>query len=89
MNGCPDTDGDGVGDNNDTCIDVPGPTENNGCPWPDTDGDTVLDKDDNCPEVAGLVSNNGCPQPTKEIMDELNAVGAKVPFKLNKSAFGK
>ena len=89
MNGCPDTDGDGVGDNNDTCTDVPGPIENNGCPWPDTDGDTVLDKDDNCPEVAGLVSNNGCPQPTKEIMDELNAVGAKVPFKLNKSAFGK
>ena len=89
MNGCPDSDGDGVADNIDSCVDVAGPSENNGCPWPDTDGDTVLDKDDKCPEVSGLVSNNGCPQPTKEVMEELNAVGAKVPFKLNKSDFGK
>ena len=88
MNGCPDSDGDGVADNIDSCVDVAGPVENNGCPWPDTDGDTVLDKDDKCPEVAGLVSNQGCPQPTKEVMDELNAMGAKVPFELNKADLG-
>ncbi len=88
MNGCPDSDGDGVGDNVDSCVDVAGPVDNNGCPWPDTDGDTVLDKDDKCPEVAGLVSNEGCPQPTKEVMDELNAMGAKVPFELNKALLG-
>jgi outer membrane protein OmpA-like peptidoglycan-associated protein len=83
MNGCPDSDGDGVGDNVDSCVDVAGPVANNGCPWPDTDGDTILDKDDKCPNTPGLVNNNGCPQPTKEIMEELNAVGAKVPFSLN------
>ena len=83
MNGCPDSDGDGVADNMDSCVDVAGPVANNGCPWPDTDGDTILDKDDKCPNTPGLVNNNGCPQPTKEIMEELNAVGAKVPFSLN------
>ena len=39
-------------------------------------------------QVAGLVSNAGCPTPTKEIMEELNAVGAKVPFQLNKADLG-
>jgi len=88
MNGCPDADGDGVANNVDSCVDVAGPAENNGCPWPDSDGDTVLDKDDKCPNVAGLVSNEGCPQPSKAIMEELNAVGAKVPFQLNKADLG-
>jgi outer membrane protein OmpA-like peptidoglycan-associated protein len=83
FNGCPDNDGDGVADNVDSCKDVAGPVANSGCPWPDTDGDTILDKDDKCPNTPGLITNNGCPQPTKEIMEELNAVGAKVPFSLN------
>ena len=88
MNGCPDSDGDGVANNVDSCVEIAGPSENNGCPWPDSDGDTVLDKDDKCPNVAGLVSNEGCPQPSKAIMEELNAVGAKVPFQLNKADLG-
>ena len=88
MNGCPDSDGDGVANNLDSCVEIAGPSENNGCPWPDSDGDTVLDKDDKCPNVAGLVSNEGCPQPSKAIMEELNAVGAKVPFQLNKADLG-
>tara|TARA_R110001592_G_scaffold262558_1_gene527621 strand:- start:4664 stop:6742 length:2079 start_codon:yes stop_codon:yes gene_type:complete len=56
-----DKDEDGVLDKVDGCPEVPGPIENNGCPWPDTDGDQVLDKDDNCPEEAGIIENNGCP----------------------------
>jgi outer membrane protein OmpA-like peptidoglycan-associated protein len=56
-----DKDEDGVMDKMDECPKIPGPVENNGCPWPDTDGDTVLDKDDRCPEEAGEVENNGCP----------------------------
>ena len=36
MNGCPDTDGDGVGDNVDECVDEVGSPDNNGCPWPDS-----------------------------------------------------
>ena len=58
-----DRDKDGVLDKDDLCPDVPGPVENDGCPWPDTDGDGILDKDDACPEVAGPKENNGCPWP--------------------------
>ena len=57
--GCPDTDEDGIPDNEDDCPEDAGPAENKGCP--DTDGDGVLDKDDTCPEVAGLAELNGCP----------------------------
>ena len=88
MGGCPDTDGDGVADVDDGCVEVAGPVENSGCPWPDSDGDSVLDKDDKCPNVAGLVNNAGCPNPSEEIMEKLNAVGAKVPFELNKAVLG-
>ena len=88
MNGCPDSDGDGVSDNIDTCSDLAGPAANNGCPWPDTDGDGVLDKDDKCPNTEGLTTYNGCPVPTKEIMEQLNAVGAMIPFQLNKAELG-
>ena len=40
---------------------MPGPKENQGCPWPDTDKDGVLDKDDDCPLEPGPASNRGCP----------------------------
>lgn len=56
-----DKDGDGVLDRDDLCPEIPGPAENDGCPWPDTDGDGILDKDDHCPEVAGLAEFHGCP----------------------------
>lgn len=69
-----DRDKDGVLDKDDLCPDVPGPVENNGCPWPDTDGDGVLDKDDACPEVPGLVALNGCPDTDGDgIADHLDA----------------
>jgi outer membrane protein OmpA-like peptidoglycan-associated protein len=42
---------------------VPGPRENQGCPWPDTDGDGIPDKDDRCPTVPGPKENQGCPWP--------------------------
>ena len=54
-----DTDGDGVYDKEDACIDVAGLKEFNGCP--DADGDGVKDSDDACPNVAGLAAMNGCP----------------------------
>ena len=88
MNGCPDSDGDSVADNVDNCADVAGPAANNGCPWPDSDSDGVLDKDDKCPNTAGLTAYNGCPVPTKEIMAQLNEVGAMIPFQLNKAELG-
>jgi OmpA-OmpF porin, OOP family len=57
--GVPDTDGDGIPDNNDLCKEVKGPAQFMGCP--DTDGDGIPDNKDNCPEVAGVAANNGCP----------------------------
>ena len=53
-----DTDGDGVFDKDDECIDVPGLAEFNGCP--DTDGDGITDAKDDCPDVAGTPEFNGC-----------------------------
>ena len=58
-----DTDGDGVADKDDACVDVAGPKENKGCPWSDTDVDGLAEKDDKCPTVAGPKENNGCPWP--------------------------
>src|SRR5690606_38989760 len=64
-NGCPDTDGDGICDNNDACPEEAGPAENNGCPILDRDGDGILDEDDACPDTPGVASSiegcNGCP----------------------------
>ncbi len=54
-----DTDGDGIYDKNDACVDVFGLEAFNGCP--DTDGDGIEDSKDSCPNVAGLVEYNGCP----------------------------
>ena len=69
-----DRDKDGVLDKDDLCPEVPGPVENNGCPWPDTDGDGILDKDDACPEVPGLAEFNGCPDTDRDgILDKDDA----------------
>jgi outer membrane protein OmpA-like peptidoglycan-associated protein len=40
---------------------VPGPKENNGCPYGDRDGDGVLDNVDRCIDTPGPKENNGCP----------------------------
>ena len=53
LNGCPDSDMDGVADKDDQCPNFPGLPQFKGCP--DTDGDGVPDKVDECPDVAGIV----------------------------------
>ena len=58
MNGCPDSDGDGINEKDDACPTEAGSIANNGCPWPDGDADGVADKDDACPTLAGPPSNN-------------------------------
>jgi OOP family OmpA-OmpF porin len=67
-NGCPipDTDKDGINDEQDKCPTVAGLARYNGCPIPDTDKDGVNDEEDKCPTVAGISANHGCPdvQPT-------------------------
>jgi outer membrane protein OmpA-like peptidoglycan-associated protein len=54
-----DTDGDGVYDKHDTCPEVPGLEEFNGCP--DSDGDGIQDSEDTCPLLAGSLEYDGCP----------------------------
>ena len=89
MKGCPDADGDGVADKDDSCPTVAGPKENKGCPWPDTDGDGVADKDDACPTVPGTKANNGCPEVTEDAMKKLNEYGKTILFNTGKSSFQK
>ncbi|MEX1365070.1 MAG: OmpA family protein, partial [Nannocystaceae bacterium] len=61
----PDTDGDGILDPDDQCVDVPGVEAYQGCPIPDTDGDGILDPDDQCVDVPendnGYQDDDGCP----------------------------
>ena len=66
-----DADGDGVFDDEDACIDVPGirttDPKTNGCPRGDRDHDGVFDDEDACIDVPGVRTTdpktNGCPKP--------------------------
>jgi hypothetical protein len=57
INGCPDSDRDGVIDKIDPCPKEKGNV--NGCL--DSDGDGVTDKDDVCDTIPGPIENKGCP----------------------------
>ena len=54
-----DTDGDGIYDKKDVCLEVPGLKIFNGCP--DTDGDGIQDSEDRCPNDPGSIEFEGCP----------------------------
>mgnify|MGYP003630637338 FL=1 len=56
--GSSDTDGDGVKDKVDACVNTPGSNATNGCP--DDDGDGIINSEDLCPDVAGTADNRGC-----------------------------
>ncbi|HKC34577.1 MAG TPA: OmpA family protein, partial [Chitinophagaceae bacterium] len=64
-NGCPllDTDKDGITDDKDKCVTIPGVAKYEGCPIPDTDKDAINDEDDKCPTVPGLARYSGCRVP--------------------------
>lgn len=55
-----DTDGDGIIDAEDSCVNTPGPASNKGCPL-DTDKDGIIDSQDKCPNKPGPRVNQGCP----------------------------
>jgi outer membrane protein OmpA-like peptidoglycan-associated protein len=59
LEGCPDQDGDGIADRDDSCPTVPGDVRMGGCP--DRDGDGIADNVDDCPDDAGLRRFSGCP----------------------------
>ena len=84
-NGCPipDTDGDGVNDEQDKCPAVAGLPKYNGCPIPDTDGDGVNDELDLCPDKAGPASSKGCP--VEQVVVQITADFKNILFDNNKS----
>lgn len=57
--GAKDRDNDGIIDKEDSCPDVPGLAQFQGCP--DSDGDGIQDSADACPNDAGLEALQGCP----------------------------
>lgn len=73
--GARDSDGDGVIDRVDKCVNVPGPVREEGCPPPDADGDGVLDAVDKCPSEPGPAQRGGCPLSDSDndgILDEVD-----------------
>ncbi|MCP4805096.1 MAG: OmpA family protein [Proteobacteria bacterium] len=69
-----DTDGDGLTDDVDRCIEDPEDfdryQDTDGCPEPDNDGDGLLDLVDECPDAAedidGWEDGDGCPDPDND-----------------------
>lgn len=61
----PDSDGDGVPDDVDTCRREPGTLANNGCPAKDEDGDGIVGAADKCPlepeDKDNFEDQDGCP----------------------------
>ena len=80
MNGCPDSDGDGVADNLDKCPEVAGDAANEGCPLDDRDGDGVADSDDVCPDEPGDAANNGCPEVPEKLVAFLDGEKSTLLF---------
>lgn len=58
LNGCPNTDLDGIADREDLCPDTQGSKETQGCP--DSEGDGLADLDDHCPKLSGPLGRIGC-----------------------------
>lgn len=81
-NGCPipDTDKDGINDEEDKCKDVVGVARYMGCPPPDTDRDGVIDEEDKCPNEAGPASNFGCPVIQPEVIEKVNLAARNIFF---------
>ncbi len=69
-----DTDGDGILDSRDQCINEPedkdGYLDDDGCPDPDNDGDGIADANDKCPnepeDFDGFQDDDGCPDPDND-----------------------
>lgn len=74
-----DKDKDGIADDQDKCIDVPGLKEFDGCPDKDSDG--VPDPEDQCPDVSGLPSFNGCPDTDEDGITDREDDCPEVPGK--------
>jgi OOP family OmpA-OmpF porin len=69
-----DTDGDGIPDSRDQCINEPedkdGYLDDDGCPDTDNDADGIIDANDKCPndpeDLDGFQDDDGCPDPDND-----------------------
>ena len=75
-----DSDGDGVKDDVDACVNTPGLPELKGCP--DDDGDGVRNSDDECPDIAGLEALSGCPDKDGDSIADKDDLCPETPGKL-------
>jgi serine/threonine protein kinase len=60
VDGCADSDNDGVANINDSCENLFGDIAHNGCP--DSDSDGIFDDIDDCDTIEGPTENKGCPK---------------------------
>lgn len=83
-----DSDGDGIYDDRDACVDVPGVAPD-GCPPPDTDGDGILDDADACvdqPETRnGFEDGDGCPDALPAELAKFDGQIAGITFETGKA----
>jgi len=80
--GCPvpDTDKDGINDEEDQCPTQAGPASNKGCPLVDSDGDGIPDPDDKCPNLFGTVENQGCPAIQADVAKKIDYAAQNIYF---------
>ncbi len=80
--GCPvpDTDKDGINDEEDKCPTVAGVARYQGCPVPDTDKDGINDEEDKCPTVPGVPENQGCPPIKEEVKKKVDFAAQNILF---------
>ena len=93
----PDTDGDGIPDEHDKCVNEPedmnGINDDDGCPDADQDGDGIIDKDDKCPSepevVNGVDDLDGCPdEGLFELKEDRIVLEERVLFDTNRARLG-
>lgn len=78
--GCPiDTDFDGVYDDFDSCVTVPGLKALKGCPIGDRDSDGIKDDQDICPDLPGIERFRGCPDTDGDGIQDSEDACPKVP----------
>ena len=89
--GCPipDSDKDGINDEEDSCKTVPGLAKYHGCPIPDRDQDGVNDELDKCPDQPGPAENQGCPVVKAAINKRAQLVAANIMFNINSTKLTK
>ena len=87
--GVKDSDGDGVADAQDKCLNMKGVARYQGCPVPDGDKDRIDDETDKCPTIKGVASNEGCPEIKKPDLAAVKLAADAIVFSAGSSSVPK